>query len=78
MLVSQGIGNIAEEVTCFKGIVSQCLCTSSTVEVNGVVVEMGVMDKTDEIDEIKEENEIVGKEFVLARKRILTEGNAAR
>jgi hypothetical protein len=77
MLMSQGIGNIAEEVTCFKGIVSQCLFTSSTVEVNGIVVEMGVMDKTDEIDEIKEENEI-GKGFVLARKRILTESNAAR
>ena len=74
ILVSRGIENIAEEVTYFKRIVSECLCTSSTVEVNGIVVEMGVMDKTDQIDEIKEENEIVWKEFLLAKEEDTTRG----
>jgi hypothetical protein len=41
MLVSQGIDNIAVEVTCAKRIVSECLSASSTVEVNGVVAVLG-------------------------------------
>jgi hypothetical protein len=74
ILVSRGIENIAEEFICFKRIVSERQCTSSTVEVNGIVVEMGVMDKTDQIDEIMEENEIVWKEFVLAKEEDTTRG----
>jgi hypothetical protein len=41
MLVFQGIEGIAEEVTCFKRIASECISTSSTVEVNGIVVVPG-------------------------------------
>jgi hypothetical protein len=46
MLVSRGIENIAEEVTCFKRIVSECLCTSSTVEVNGIAVVLAKEEET--------------------------------